>query len=343
MDVDAHAVAQTMVVVITIAGIADDLLGKLENVVALDARMDGSDALLVRTAHERVQVELLLGRLAHHDGARHVGTIIAVARAVIHEDEVALLDHAVTRHGVRVGGVGTARHNRAKGQAVGAVGEHIVLELVANLLLGHAGLNKAEHVLEGGIGDRLRMAHELDLLGVLDSAHLANVVMHQRQHAGDGTILQTTLNALVKVDLHVVLDSTDAALVGRDLAGDPTGDGALVHVVDPGAAGGRVLLKAVEVARVGVEQALICRNKRGVRKLEGVVEDALHARKPTKIGLVAHHDGIVAALDHQGTDTLDTTGRTGSKLRHADSFLVASVKTGRVSTERRNRMRSATD
>ena len=100
---------------------------------------------------------------------------------------------------MRVGGVGTARHNRAKGQAVGAVGEHIVLELVANLLLGHAGLNKAEHVLEGGIGDRLRMAHELDLLGVLDSAHLANVVMHQRQHAGDGTILQTTLNALVEV------------------------------------------------------------------------------------------------------------------------------------------------
>lgn len=76
-----------------------------------------------------------------------------------------------------------------------------------------------------------------------------------------------------------------------------------------------------------MEQALICRNKRGVRKLEGVVEDALHAREPTKVGLVAHHDGIVAALDHQGTDTLDTTGRTGSKLRHADSFLVVSNKT----------------
>ena len=72
--------------------------------------------------------------------------------------------------------------------------------------------------------------------------------MHQRQHAGDGTILQATLDTLVEVDLHVVLDSADAALVGRDLAGDPTGDGALVHVIDPGAAGGRVLLKAVEVA-----------------------------------------------------------------------------------------------
>ena len=180
-------------------------------------------------------------------------------------------------------------------------------------------------MLEGDVGDRLRMAHELDLLGVLDGAHLANVVMHQRQHAGDGTILQTTLNALVEVDLHVVLDSADAALVGRDLAGDPTGDGTLVHVVDPRAAGGRVLLKAVEVARVGMEQALVSRNKRRVRELEGVIEDALHAREPTKVGLVAHHDGIVAALDHQGTDTLDTTGRTGSKLRHADSFLVVSI------------------
>ena len=287
--------------------------------------MDGGDALLVRTAHERVQVELLLRGLAHHDGARHIGTIIAVARTVIHEDKVALLDHAVARDGMRVGGVGAARDDGTEGQAVGTVGEHKVLELVAYLLLGHTGLNKAEHVLEGGIGDRLRMTHELDLLGVLDGAHLANIVMHQRQHAGDGTVLQTTLNTLVEVDLHVVLDSADATLVGRDLAGDPTGDGALIHVVDPGAAGGRVLLKAVEVARVGVEQALVGRNKRSVRELESVVEDALNARKPTKVGLVAHHDGVVATLGHQGTDTLDTTGRTGSKLRHADSFLVVSI------------------
>ena len=231
---------------------------------------------------------------------------------------------------MRVGGVGAARHDGAEGQAVGAVGEHKVLELVANLLLGHTGLNIAEHVLEGGVGNRLRMAHELDLLGVLDGAHLANVVMHQRQHAGDGTILQTTLNTLVEIDLHIVLDSADAALVGRDLAGDPTGDGALVHIVDPGAAGGRVLLKAVEIARVGMEQALVGRNKRSVRELEGVIEDALDARKPSKIGLVAHHDGVVTALNHQGTDTLNTTGRTGSKLRHADSFLVVFIKTGRA-------------
>ena len=78
-----------------------------------------------------------------------------------------------------------------------------------------------------------------------------------------------------------------------------------------------------------MEQALVSRNKRRVRELEGVVEDALHAREPTKIGLVAHDDSVVAALSHQGTDMLDTTGRTGSKLRHADSFLVASKSAGR--------------
>ena len=298
--------------------------------------MDGGDALLVRTAHERVQVELLLRGLAHHDGTRHIGAIVAVACAVIHEDEVALLDHAVAWHGVGIGSVGAARHNGTEGQAVGAVGEHKVLELVADLLLGHTGLNKAKHMLEGGVGDRLCMAHEFDLLGVLDGTHLTDVVVHQRQHAGDGAVLKTTLNALIEVNLHVVLDGADAALVGRDLAGDPTGDGAFVHVVDPGAAGGRVLLKAVEVARVGMEQTLVGRNKRSVRELEGVVEDALHARKPAKVGLIAHHDSVVAALDHQGTDALDTTGRTGSKLRHADSFLVVSIKTGRASTERRN-------
>ena len=328
MDVDADAVAQTMVVVITITGIADDLLRKLEDIVTFHARMDSGDALLMGAAHERVQVELLLGGLAHHDGTRHIGTIIAVARAVVHQDKVALLDHAVARDGMRVGGVGTARDNGAEGQAVGTVGEHEVLELVAYLLLGHTGLNKAEHVLEGGIGDRLRVAHELDLLGILDGTHLADVVVHQRQHAGDGAILQTTLDTLVEINLHVILDGADAALVSGDLAGDPAGDGALIHVVDPRAAGGGVLLKAVEIARVGVEQALIGRNKRGVRELKSVVEDALHAREPAKVGLIAHDDGVVAALGHQGTDTLDTAGRTGSKLRHADSFLVVLKKSG---------------
>ena len=151
--------------------------------------MDGGDALLVRTAHERVQVKLLLRGLAHHNSACHVGAIIAVARAVIHENEIALLDHAVARHGMGVGGVGAARHDGAEGKAVGAVGEHKVFELVTNLLLGHTGLNKAEHVLEGGVGDRLCVAHELDLLGILDGAHLADVVVHQRQHAGDGAVL----------------------------------------------------------------------------------------------------------------------------------------------------------
>ena len=92
-----------------------------------------------------------------------------------------------------------------------------------------------------------------------------------------------------------------------------------------------------------MEQALVSRNKRRMRELEGVIEDALHARKPTKIGLVTNHDSVVAALSHQGTDTLDTTDRTGSKLRHADSFLVVSIKAGRASIERWNRMRSATD
>lgn len=215
-----------MVIVIAIAGIADDLLRELEDVVALDARMDGGDALLVRTAHERVQVELLLGGLAHHDGTSHVGAVVAVSSAVVHQDKVALLDHAVARDGMRVGGVGAARDDGTEGQAVGTVDEHKVLELVANLLLGHTRLNKAEHVLEGGVGDRLCVAHELDLLGILDGAHLADVVVHQRQHTSDGAVLQAALNTLVEINLHIVLDSADAAFVSRDLAGDPTGDGA---------------------------------------------------------------------------------------------------------------------
>lgn len=75
-----------------------------------------------------------------------------------------------------------------------------------------------------------------------------------------------------------------------------------------------------------MEQALVGRNKRRVRELEGVVEDTLHTRKPTKVGLVAHHDGVVATVDHQGTDTLDTTGRTAANSDMQIPFLLSQYR-----------------
>ena len=68
--------------------------------------MDGGDALLVRAAHDVVDLTLLCVGLAHADRTGHVGLVVAVARTVVHEDEIALLHLAVAGDGMRVGRVG---------------------------------------------------------------------------------------------------------------------------------------------------------------------------------------------------------------------------------------------
>ena len=157
--------------------------------MTVHAGADRGDALLVRTANDVVDLTLLLGGLAHADRTGHVRLVIAVPRAVVHKDEVTLLHHAVTGDGVRVGGIGAARDDGAKGQAIGTVVEHEGFKLGAVLLFRVAGTDELAHMDEGGVGDGLRMAHELDLLGVLDGAHELEISVHERQARADGAIL----------------------------------------------------------------------------------------------------------------------------------------------------------
>ena len=79
--------------------------------MAIGARVDGRRALLMGATDQGVELELLFRRLADADGAGHIAAIVAVSRAIIHKDEVALLDHAVAWDSVRIGRVGTRGHN----------------------------------------------------------------------------------------------------------------------------------------------------------------------------------------------------------------------------------------
>ena len=66
--------------------------------------------------------------------------------------------------------------------------------------------------------------------------------------------------------------------------------------------------------------ALVRGDERDMRELERVVEHAHRAREPTKIGLIANHDGIVATLSHHLTHASDTAGRPIEHFRHGDPF-----------------------
>ena len=101
----------------------------------------------------------------------------------------------------------------------GAVVEHESLELGANLLLGEAGAEEGAHMLEGGIGDGLRMAHERQLLSVLDRAHALDIAMHRAATLAQiETSSRAALDTAEERNLHIVLDGDDGALSldGRD-------------------------------------------------------------------------------------------------------------------------------
>ena len=63
-----------------------------------------------------------------------------------------------------------------------------------------------------------------------------------------------------------------------------------------------------------MEPAAVGRDEGGMRKLERKIENTGDTGQPTEVGLVAHDDGIVAALFHKGTDALDTARGAGGKL-----------------------------
>ena len=126
VNLDTHAVAETVTVVGTIARVTDDLDGVVVHVLADDVRAHHGRTLLVGAPHDVVYLTLLVTRLTHAHGAGHVGVIVVIERAVVHDDEVALLDHVLARLRVRVGAVGASGDDGAKAQAICAVGEHVV-------------------------------------------------------------------------------------------------------------------------------------------------------------------------------------------------------------------------
>ena len=254
-------------------------------------------------AHDVIDVALLVGGLAQAHGARHVGVIVAHHTAVVHHDHVAALDLARARLGVRVGAVGAARDDRAERQAVAAVGEHVVLQLGANLLLGLARLDVAADVAEGGVGNLLGGAHERDLLGVLDGTEPHEVAVQARGERGRGVGGEARLEGVVEGQRGGVLHGHHAGMRVADVLGGPVGGVDDVLVDLPGGVGAEALDEGVVVARVGVEEEVVGRDEGCVGDL--VVEGALGAGEPAQVGVVAQDHGVVAPLPHDGAQPLD--------------------------------------
>ena len=283
-----------MAVAVTVASLGNEAHRELVDLPADDAGTDCRRAGLVRAPDDVVDLALLGTRLAHAHGARHVGVVVVVQGAVVHDDHVALFDDALTGLGVRVGAVGAGGDDGAKREAVCPVREHVVLELDANLLLGEAGMDVAADVLESLVRDALCLAEQGKLLGILDHAQVADVAVQAWQLYR----IHRPLDQLVEEgDGGRVLDGDRTRARVGDARGRPLGMPHHVLVDVPDRVPAQALAEGVEVAGVGVQPLALGRDEGRVRGL--VVEGALGPGEPAQVGIVAQDHGIVAAVCHK--------------------------------------------
>ena len=240
-----------------------------------------------------------------------------VASAIVHHDHVAALNHSLAGLRMGVGAIGAGSNDRVEGERVGTVGEHPTLQLGTHLLLGEAGLDVAADVLERRIGDRLRVAHELDLLRILHDAQVGNVAMEARHEDGHGGLGALLAQRVKERQVAGVLDGNDARAGLADALRRPPRGGDDVHVELPGGVRAKAVLEGAKVARVGVEPETVGGHEGGVGDL--VVKGTLGSGEPAKVGVVAKDYRVIAPLGHKRAEPLDACG-AGVCICHVSLF-----------------------
>src|SRR5262249_54834248 len=94
---DADAVADAVDEALAVAGGGDPLPGRPVDLLARHTRAHGLEARLLGAPDDLEHLTLLLGGLAHVDGARGVGAVAVLEPAEVQDDHVAVLDRALAR------------------------------------------------------------------------------------------------------------------------------------------------------------------------------------------------------------------------------------------------------
>ena len=131
---------------------------------------DRVDPGLLGLADDVVDLPQLGGRGAERDRPGHVGVVALDARAEVELDDVALLEHAVPRVVVRLGGVLPERDDRIEGEVVAPLLEQQALQVARQVSLAHPHAHDVEDAVERPVGGGLRTPEQVELLSVLDPA-----------------------------------------------------------------------------------------------------------------------------------------------------------------------------
>src|SRR5215470_2570731 len=189
MDLQPHAVAETVAEVLTVPGSVDEIPCCRVHVgdgCSFGRRFDASP---LRRRYQVIDLPLPVGRRTEHDRPGHVGVVAVVPGPAVDRDHFTRLKGTVPRRVVRDRPVRAAGHDGVEGRPLRARVDHGSLDEHGQLALRHPGPDVRHHLIERPAGDRARAAEQGEFPGILDHPqvfHAPAERQQQRQAFGGG-------------------------------------------------------------------------------------------------------------------------------------------------------------
>ena len=232
MYLETHAVAQAVLEMLAVPGVADHVARRGVHVPDVGARPRGLDPGPLRGRDQLVDLPLPAGGLAQRDGAGHVGVVAAVAGAEVHRDQVTAAQRPVGRRVVRDRAVRPAGHDRVEGRAFRAEVGHPRFQRRRQPAFGQTRPDQREHVGDGLAADPARGGEQLKLVRILDRAELLDLPPER----DDGDALGGGREFRVALDGHLVrLEGDGAPTPAGHLGGEARFDEAFGQELHVGA------------------------------------------------------------------------------------------------------------
>ena len=177
--------AQAVVEVLAIARFGDQVTGGGVNIAQAHAGVDHRLGGFVGLAHQVMDGGILRLRLSAEECAGHIGAVAVLAAAHIDQHTLAFFQHSIVRLVVGVSGVCTKGYDGGKCHTLAAGFLVLVVNVLGNLLFGHAGLDVVARFQDGFIVDAGCFLHQHLFFGILHGAAGIHAVGSQHyRHTG---------------------------------------------------------------------------------------------------------------------------------------------------------------
>ena len=171
MNLQPHAVTQTMGEIFAITRRSDDIQGDIMGVSAAQTSLYGLAARLIGLEHRIINQSHLVCNMVHRHCAGHIRMIALYQGAKIEGDEISRLHLFGRGHAMRHGGIGAADGDNIKAHALSAQTQHPVIQLGGQPLFRNAGTDQFQQLIKRLLRNALSGYNMLHFLWLFDLAN----------------------------------------------------------------------------------------------------------------------------------------------------------------------------